>query len=171
MNGKWVLALLVGLAFAAHADDAANKPPQPKATRLAKGIMPPVAPTDEYDIKVHVVARKLEDAEFGPKEARVQVKRPTQIVYKVQGMPIACVADLRKAIRAELDKAKKAGMTPIGEIRAASKAPLDAVLLAMQAMRAEKLEAIEFYGTAIPPRDVRRSRILPYPKNSHQSVR
>ena len=44
MNWKWALSLLVGLAAAAHSDDAAKRPPQPRTARLAKGIMPPVAP-------------------------------------------------------------------------------------------------------------------------------
>jgi len=117
-------------------------------------------------IRIHVSGRKEELAKFGPAQARRTVHRPTAFVYRIQNNVVALGDDFAKALRAELVMAMKAGMTPIAEIRAQAKIPVGAVMRAIDAVRLQKLEAIQFYGTAIPTRALRRSRILPYPSKS-----
>ena len=125
------------------------------------------APASDHMIRFFAVARKEVEAEWGPEEMRTKVKRPTQIVYKVQRVEVENLEALKKAIQAELDVAKKKSLTPVGEIRAAHKTPFGAVMVAFDTLRDLGVEEIEFYGTSIPSNTIRRSRFLPFPSKNY----
>jgi hypothetical protein len=115
-------------------------------------------------VSVHAVARH----EAAQKWGDVEVLRPTEIRFKLgseETGDLAVVSDyVRKAWKAVKD-------TPnarvAGEIKAGHKVPFSKILDLMETFEAAGVARVDFYGTAIPPPELREATRLPYPLKNY----
>jgi biopolymer transport protein ExbD len=143
-----------------------------------KGIDPtPVEPPLSLKVTVHLVARKEEMKPYPPNPAKgpkppgqVQVLQPTDIRYKIGGDE----TDDLKAVAAYIKKAYAAIKdTPnaqiLGEIKAGHKVPHKYVVAVLNKFAEAGMVKVDFYGTAIPPRNLRQAKVLPYPTKNYET--
>ncbi|MCK6458442.1 MAG: biopolymer transporter ExbD [Planctomycetes bacterium] len=145
-----------------------------------KGINPtPTEPPLEIKVSVHIVARG-EQAQIYPPMPPAgitdQVPRSTQNVPTIFRFKIG--NDETDDLRAVYDYIKKAYAavkdTPnakiTGEIKAGHKVPHKFVVAVLNKFAEAGMEKVDFYGTAIPPRNLRQAKFLPYPLKNYETA-
>lgn len=140
-----------------------------------KGISPiPQPPSQDIKVSVHIVARDFKETEFGPKDGtRMRVKAPTSVLYKYGDRQSADIEDVyqyieaAKKVAAQNAAANAAGATVVGEIKANHKIPVKYVVAILNKFAMAGLTKVDFYGTAIPPKQLRQQKPLPYPATDY----
>ena len=144
-----------------------------------KGINPtPAEPPLEIKVSVHIVAREEKAMTYPPARPAGQsdsVPRrveqvPTSFRYKL-GNTESDTGNLRDV----LDYIKKAYTavkdTPnakiTGEIKAGHKVPHKFVVAVLNKFAEAGMQKVDFYGTAIPPPELRKQQYLPYPLRNY----
>jgi biopolymer transport protein ExbD len=134
-----------------------------------KGINPtPQEPPAEIRIQVHIMARKEVEKTWGPPGHEQQIQMPTQVVYKVGDRE---TEDLERVKQYIVD-ARKAGEGAegtkiVGEIKAGHKTPHKYIIAVLNKFAEVGMDKVDFYGTQIPPPELRRTQLLPYPKKNY----
>jgi biopolymer transport protein ExbD len=137
-----------------------------------KGINPtPQEPLAEIKVQVHLLARKEEARQWGPKDAQQSITMPTQIVYKVNDRE---TENLNEVYRMIVDAKRQAegseNTRVLGEIKAGHKTPHMYIVAVLNKFAEAGMEKVDFYGTQIPPPELRRMELLPYPKKNYQTA-
>lgn len=134
-----------------------------------KGINPtPQEPPTEIRIQVHIMARKEVDKMWGPEGQQQKIQMPTQVAYKVGDRE----TDSLEKVKQWIIDAKKAGEGAegakiVGEIKAGHKTPHKYIVAVLNKFAEIGMEKVDFYGTQIPPPELRRTQLLPYPKKNY----
>jgi len=134
-----------------------------------KGINPtPQDPVAEYKIPVHIRPRKNEQVAWGPASVRRMVTRPTDVVYSLRDKDTTDVDELGRWIAREIESARADPNAKItGEIKAGHRVAHKYVVAVLNQFAEVRLEKVDFYGTSLPPPEVRQSTYLPWPKNNY----
>lgn len=137
-----------------------------------KGINPtPQEPLPEIKVQVHILARKEEPRLWGPEGSKQQITMPTTIRYKVQDKETESLDTVLQWI---LETKRAAEATPgtkvLGEIKAGHKTPHMYIVAVLNKFAQAGMEKVDFYGTQIPPPELRRMELLPYPKKNYQTT-
>ncbi|MGH7162251.1 MAG: biopolymer transporter ExbD [Planctomycetota bacterium] len=132
----------------------------------------PQDPLNEIKVSVHIVARKEEPRPWGLGQTRLMVSMPTEARYRFGDQDTDKIEDVGRWIRDGLDAAKASGGETkiLGEIKAGHKVPVKFVVAVLNKFAEAGLDKVDFYGTALPPPELRRSPILPYPKENYSGV-
>ncbi|MEM8882675.1 MAG: biopolymer transporter ExbD [Planctomycetota bacterium] len=120
-------------------------------------------PEEMMWIKVHVFGRKEKARDF----AGFQVMTPTHFLYRSGDQTLEDLDAVAKRIRAVTAEAKKAKIARRGEIKAGHKVPFDVIVGVLDEFRVQKLDRVDYYGTALPSKGVRTGAQLPYPKRNY----
>jgi len=134
-----------------------------------KGINPtPEEPPPQITVSVHIVARREAPGTWGPEKVQTQVMKPTEFKYRFQEEE---TDDLKK-VAAYIKSAKKLaetteGVKLVGEIKAGHKVPHKFVVAVLNKFAEAGMEKVDFYGTAIPPKELRMQPYLPYPEKNY----
>jgi biopolymer transport protein ExbD len=134
-----------------------------------KGISPiEQDPLNEIMVKVHIVARAEKPGTFGPPEATQQVTKPTVFKFKIGDTETDDITEVADYIDQAYKTAEGSENTVVkGEIKAGHKVPHKFVVAILNQFAKAGLEKVDFYGTAIPKKDLRTKRYLPYPKKNY----
>ena len=134
-----------------------------------KGINPtPVAPPLEIKVSVHIVARSERLAPYGPPGAEANVAMPTEFRYKVGNEETASLRDVSDYIKRAYAAVRDTPDAKItGEIKAGHKVPHKYVVAVLNKFAEAGLQKVDFYGTAIPPKELRTRNYLPYPAKNY----
>jgi len=134
-----------------------------------KGINPiPAEPPPEIKVKVHILARKEKPSRWGPNNK--VVNKPTEFKYKLgdTGEETQSIERVGEFIRAAHKKAETVeNVKVLGEIKAAHKVPHKFIIAVLNKFAENGMEKVDFYGTAIPPEALRKTRVLPYPSRNY----
>jgi len=134
-----------------------------------KGINPtPAEPPLEIKVSVHIVARAEKNATYGPEGAQTTVAMPTEFRYKIGNDETASlreVADYIKSAYTAVRDTPDAKIT--GEIKAGHKVPHKFVVAVLNKFAEAGMQKVDFYGTAIPPKELRSKNYLPYPAKNY----
>jgi biopolymer transport protein ExbD len=145
-----------------------------------KGINPtPTEPPVEIKVSVHIVARAEQKQLYPPPPPpgvsdgvpRTMQDVPTQFRFKIG-------SDETDDLRQVYDYIKKAYQavkdTPnakiTGEIKAGHKVPHKFIVAVLNKFAEAGMEKVDFYGTAIPPRNLRQAKFLPYPLKNYETA-
>jgi len=132
-----------------------------------KGINPtPQEPPLEIKVSVHIVARNEQMRPYGPEGKMFAM--PTEIKYRFGDQE---TDDLKK-VAAYIKEAFKAAGTDtntkvLGEIKAGHKVPHKYVIAVLNKFAEANMQKVDFYGTAIPPKELRQKLFLPYPLKNY----
>jgi biopolymer transport protein ExbD len=144
-----------------------------------KGINPTkVEPPLEIKVSVHIVAREEQAMMYPPMPPQGQkdtVPRrteqvPTSFRYKLGNSEadtgsLSDVLDYIKKAHAAVKDTPNAKIT--GEIKAGHKVPHKFVIAVLNKFAEAGMEKVDFYGTAIPPPQLRKQQYLPYPSRNY----
>jgi biopolymer transport protein ExbD len=143
-----------------------------------KGINPtPTTPPLSLKVTVHILAREEKPALYPPTPPKgakpltvqqVQVKMPTKIVYEIgneETTDLKAVYDYIKKGYLAIKDTPDAQIT--GEIKAGHKVPHKYVIAVLNKFAEAGMEKVDFYGTAIPPKNLRQLTTLPYPARNY----
>jgi biopolymer transport protein ExbD len=144
-----------------------------------KGINPtPTEPPLEIKVSVHIVARGEQAMLYPPQRPdkqddgipREMKNVPTLFRFKIGDDE---TADLRKVydyIKQAYTAVKDTPNAKItGEIKAGHKVPHKFVVAVLNKFAEAGMEKVDFYGTAIPPRNLRQAKYLPYPLKNYET--
>ena len=175
---QWLMLLLVEqriykVQFAVKQKDGPDPKPPALESKLKahlptdKGILAGgKEPPGEIKIIVHIVARQEMPAKWGPDG--VPVNKPTAFLYRFGDRTSSSLNAAAKWIRdAKKAAAGAKGVPVIGEIQAGHKVPFHQIASLLNEFRAEGLEHVDFFGTAIPHQSLRKLPYLPYPKKNY----
>jgi biopolymer transport protein ExbD len=136
-----------------------------------KGINPtPQDPIQEVKIQVHIRGRKTMTVRWGPENQQREVTRPTDVVYTIGDKETKDLDELGRWIAATIDQARAAGdpsLKIVGEIKAGHKVAHKYVVAVLNKFAELRMEKIDFYGTALPPPEIRKSTWLPFPTTNY----
>lgn len=136
-----------------------------------KGINPtPQDPIQEVKVQVHIRGRKTMTVVWGPEGQQQQVNRPTDVVYSIGDRTTEHLDELGQWIAATVDQARATGdpnLKIVGEIKAGHKVSHKYVVAVLNKFAELKMEKIDFYGTALPPPEIRKSSWLPFPATNY----
>jgi biopolymer transport protein ExbD len=137
-----------------------------------KGINPTNAPPPiEIKVSVHIVARKEVPATYAPKLAPQSVNIPTEFKYKIGDRETADLKEVADYIKSAKRAAADTQDTKVlGEIKAGHKVPHKYVIAVLNKFAEAGMEKVDFYGTAIPPKELRQKQFLPYPLKNYQTA-
>lgn len=142
-----------------------------------KGINPtPTEPPLSLKVQVHIVARDEKNALYPPTPPagkaltmqQVTVQMPTKILYKIgneETGDLKVVFDYIKKGYAAIKDTPDAQI--VGEIKAGNKVPHKYVVAVLNKFAEAGLTKVDFYGTAIPAKNLRQSTTLPYPSKNY----
>jgi biopolymer transport protein ExbD len=142
-----------------------------------KGINPtPVAPPLSLKVQVHIVAREEKPGLYPPTPPvgkpmtvqQVTVAMPTKIMYKIgneETADLKVVYDYIKRGYAAIKDTPDAQI--VGEIKAGNKVPHKFVVAVLNKFAEAGMTKVDFYGTAIPPKNLRQLTTLPYPSKNY----
>jgi hypothetical protein len=130
-----------------------------------RGIRPMAQePPPAIRIPVHAVAR----AETPQKWGDIEVLRPTEIRFKMGAEETGALAPVADFLRKGRKAAEETeGALVSGEIKAGHKVPFSKILDLMETFEAAGVARVDFYGTAIPPPELREATRLPYPLKNY----
>jgi biopolymer transport protein ExbD len=136
-----------------------------------KGINPtPTEPPLEIKVSVHIVARAEQTRPYGPKGSEVTVQMPSQFRFKIGSEETASLAEVYDYIKKAYAAVKDTPNAKItGEIKAGHKVPHKFIIAVLNKFAEAGLEKVDFYGTAIPPQNLRKSSHLPYPAKNYET--
>ena len=126
-----------------------------------------IAPTDEeppveIKVQIHILARKEEERPWGPTDKKVMM--PTQVKYKYNERETESMEDVGRWIKEAMkEKERDSEIKVVGEIKAAHKIPHMFVVAVLNKFKENKMEQVDFFGTAIPKEQLRQLPLLPYP--------
>ena len=134
-----------------------------------KGINPtPAPPPLEIKVSVHIVARAEKAAPYGPKGAEAMVVMPTDFRYKIGNDETGSLKDVSEYIKRAYTAVRDTPDAKItGEIKAGHKVPHKYVVAVLNKFAEAGLQKVDFYGTAIPPKELRTQPYLPYPSKNY----
>ena len=134
-----------------------------------KGINPtPAPPPLEIKVSVHIVARAEKAAPYGPKGAEAMVVMPTDFRYKIGNDETMSLKDVFEYIKRAYTAGRDNPDAKItGEIKAGHKVPHKYVVAVLNKFAQAGLQKVDFYGTAIPPKELRTMPYLPYPAKNY----
>lgn len=143
-----------------------------------KGINPtPVEPPLSLKVTVHIVARQEKMMLYPPTppkgkkpDGQVQKLMPSEFRYKIgaeETADLKKVADYIKKAYLAIKDTPNAQIT--GEIKAGHKVPHKYVIAVLNKFAEAGMEKVDFFGTAIPPRDLRQAKVLPYPLKNYET--
>jgi len=145
-----------------------------------KGINPtPTEPPLEIKVSVHIVARGEQPTMYPPPPPAGrtdEVPRKTEAVptifrYKIGNDETASLRDVYDYIKKAYAAVKDTPNAKItGEIKAGHKVPHKYVVAVLNKFAEAGLEKVDFYGTAIPPRNLRQAKFLPYPLKNYETA-
>ncbi|MDH3590476.1 MAG: hypothetical protein OER88_01260, partial [Planctomycetota bacterium] len=132
----------------------------------------PQEPPQEIKVSVHIVARGEKPRKWGPEGAsQISVKMPEFAQYKFGDREIT--KDL-KVVAKWINDAKKAAeggdSKVIGEIKAGHKVQQKFVIAVLNKFAEANIQKVDFYGTAIPGKDLRQKLLLPYPASNYNTA-
>ncbi len=143
-----------------------------------KGINPtPTKPPLSLKVQVHILAREEKPALYPPtpppgakplKVQQIQIAKPTKIMYEIgneETTDLKKVYDYIKKGYAAIKDTPDAQI--VGEIKAGHKVPHKFVVAVLNKFAEAGMEKVDFYGTAIPPRNLRQLTTLPYPLKNY----
>ena len=136
-----------------------------------KGINPtPQEPPNDIMVSVHIVARKHVPRSWGPPDALSTEEMPSEVKFRFGDHE---ENDIRK-VAVWIKNAKKAAEGTanahvLGEIKAGHKVPHKFIVAVLNKFAEAGLSEVDFFGTAIPPPELRRATLLPYPKKNYQT--
>jgi biopolymer transport protein ExbD len=145
-----------------------------------KGINPtPTEPPLEIKVSVHIVARQEQKILYPPppppgvsdEVPRSMQDVPTLFRYKIgndETGDLRKVFDYIKQAYAAVKDTPNAKIT--GEIKAGHKVPHKFVVAVLNKFAEAGMEKVDFYGTAIPPRNLRQAKYLPYPLKNYETA-
>lgn len=135
-----------------------------------KGINPtPQEPPNEIKVQVHIVARKHTPTPWGINKSQT-VEMPTEVAYRMGTQETEDIKTVGKWIDEARRQAQGTEAVVKGEIKAAHKVPHKFVVAVLNKFSEAGLEKVDFYGTAIPPAELRRQQFLPYPTGNYVGV-
>ena len=134
-----------------------------------KGINPtPAEPPVEIKVSVHIMARSEVPALWGPNEVQDKVSKPTVFKYKFGDQETEDLKEVAEYIKNAYRAAEGSENTNVlGEIKAGHKVPHKFVVAVLNKFAEAGMEKVDFYGTAIPPKELRQQPYLPYPKKNY----
>lgn len=134
-----------------------------------KGIAPtPQEPPNEIKVQIHIVARKEVDRPWGPEGARKTVQMPTEVKYRFADRESDDIEQVYRWILEAKKAAEGAENTKVlGEIKAGHKVPHKFIVAVLNKFAQARMEKVDFYGTQLPTTEVRKLRVLPYPKKNY----
>jgi biopolymer transport protein ExbD len=137
-----------------------------------KGINPtPEEPPIEIKVSVHIVARKELAGTYGPPRDVQQVTVPTEFKYKIGDTETGKLGDVSEYIKsAKRAAASTENAKVLGEIKAGHKVPHKYVIAVLNKFAEAGMEKVDFYGTAIPPKNLRALTTLPYPTKNYETA-
>ncbi|HEX5138008.1 MAG TPA: biopolymer transporter ExbD, partial [Planctomycetota bacterium] len=145
-----------------------------------KGINPtPTEPPLEIKVSVHIVARGEQPTMYPPPAPAGRadgIPRSTQNVptifrYKIGNDETANIREVFDYIKKAYAAVKDTPNAKItGEIKAGHKVPHKYVVAVLNKFAEAGLEKVDFYGTAIPPRNLRQAKFLPYPLKNYETA-
>lgn len=145
-----------------------------------KGINPtPTEPPLEIKVSVHIVARNEQPTMYPPPPPQGvtdTVPRSTQNVptifrYKIGNDEVSDVRAVYDYIKRAYTAVKDTPNAKItGEIKAGHKVPHKYVVAVLNKFAEAGMEKVDFYGTAIPPRNLRQAKYLPYPLKNYETA-
>ncbi|MHC4547205.1 MAG: ExbD/TolR family protein [Planctomycetota bacterium] len=132
-----------------------------------KGINPiPQEPPNEIKVQVHIVARREVAATWGPENT--PINKPTVFKYRFGDRETADLGDVARWIKEAYKTAEGAANTKVlGEIKAGHKVPHKFVVAVLNKFAEAGMEKVDFYGTKIPPKELRERKYLPYPLKNY----
>jgi len=146
-----------------------------------KGINPtPTQPPLALKVSVHIVAREEKPALYPPSPPKgaaplmvqqVQVTKPSKILYRIGSEETADLKVVYEYIKkgyAAIKDTPDAQIT--GEIKAGHKVPHKFVIAVLNKFAEAGMEKVDFYGTAIPPKNLRALTTLPYPTKNYETA-
>jgi biopolymer transport protein ExbD len=132
-----------------------------------KGINPtPQEPPNEIKVQVHIVARKHEQKSWGMNGSQT-VTMPTEVAYRMGTQETQDLKTVGRWIDEARRQAQGTEATVKGEIKAAHRVPHKFVVAVLNKFSEAGLDKVDFYGTAIPPAELRRQSFLPYPTTDY----
>ncbi len=146
-----------------------------------KGINPtPTQPPLALKVSVHIVAREEKPALYPPTPPKgatpltvqqIQVTKPSKILYRIgsdETADLKVVYDYIKKGYAAIKDTPDAQIT--GEIKAGHKVPHKFVIAVLNKFAEAGMQKVDFYGTAIPPKNLRQLTTLPYPTKNYETA-
>jgi biopolymer transport protein ExbD len=137
-----------------------------------KGINPtPTEPPLALKVTVHLLARQERPTKYGPPGAESTVNMPTEIKYKIAGeetSDLRTVADFIKKGYQAIKDTPNAQIT--GEIKAGHKVPHKFIVAVLNKFAEAGMTKVDFFGTAIPPKELRKQPYLPYPLKNYETT-
>ena len=134
-----------------------------------KGINPvEQEPLNEIMVSVHIVARKEIAATFGPKNFTQKITKPTEFKFKFNDRETKDIARVAVWIKEAKKSAEGSENSTVkGEIKAGHKVPHKFVVAILNKFAEAGLEKVDFYGTAIPDKELKAKPYLPYPEKNY----
>jgi len=115
---------------------------------------------------IHIVARKEIAAKWGPDG--VPVSKPTAFKYRMGDRTVDSLEHVGKWIGDALRAARGApGTRVIGEIQAGHKVPFKQVVAVLSQFHARGVKQVDFRGTSIAGKGLRKLPYLPYPLKNY----
>jgi biopolymer transport protein ExbD len=132
-----------------------------------KGINPiPQEPPNEIKVSVHIVARQEIAARWGPENKAIS--KPTVFKYKFGDRETDQLGDVSQWIKDAYRAAEGTENTKVlGEIKAGHKVPHKFVVAVLNKFAEAGMQKVDFYGTAIPGKELREQPYLPYPLKNY----
>jgi len=131
-------------------------------------FLPRGMPQTVIRLSVHVVARKEMPVDY----AGMKVMKPTEFRYRYGDQETTDLQTVTKYLRDGVKVARGTeGVTVKGEIKAAHKVPMEAIVSLLDAYHAAGLESVEFYGPGTPTPEQRHQAPLPYPLKNYDVER
>jgi biopolymer transport protein ExbD len=146
-----------------------------------KGINPtPTEPPLEIKVSVHIVARNEQPMLYPPPRPdgstndgipRETKSVPTLFRFKIGNDETANLVEVYDYIKKAYGAVKDTPNAKItGEIKAGHKVPHKYVVAVLNKFAEAGMEKVDFYGTAIPPRNLRQAKYLPYPLKNYETA-
>jgi biopolymer transport protein ExbD len=137
-----------------------------------KGINPiPQDPPNEIKVSVHIVARQEVPRTWGPEGAQTTVKMPSTVRYKFGDREVDNLSAVSTWIRNAFKAAQGTENTKVvGEIKAGHKVPHKFIVAVLNKFAEAGLEKVDFFGTQIPGAELRKHKLLPYPKKNYNTA-
>ncbi len=144
-----------------------------------KGINPTkTEPPLEIKVSVHIVARQEVKQLYPPAAPqgvtdsvpRSMQSVPTNFRFKIGNDETADLREVYDYIKRAYAAVKDTPNAKItGEIKAGHKVPHKFVVAVLNKFAEAGMEKVDFYGTAIPPRNLRQAKFLPYPLKNYET--
>jgi biopolymer transport protein ExbD len=137
-----------------------------------KGINPiPQDPPNEIKVSVHIVARAEQPRSWGPEGNQSTEMMPTRVKYKFGDREEDDLGSVSTWIRNAFKAAQGTENTKVvGEIKAGHKVPHKFIVAVLNKFAEAGLEKVDFFGTQIPGAELRKHKLLPYPKKNYNTA-